>query len=109
MVTPTPALMTYLAEVPDYRHARGKSLPWVPLLELLCVGLLSGQKTLYAIADWAKQHAAELLQGMPTLPRIPSFSTLYRLARFVALDTLEHNRFPKPGRCVCRMGRACAA
>jgi predicted transposase YbfD/YdcC len=81
--------MAHLAEVPDYRHPRGKSLPWVPLLELLCLGLLSGQKTIYAIADWAKQQTEDILRGVPTLPRIPSFSTLYRVARFVALTELE--------------------
>src|SRR6187549_624075 len=74
-------LMDALKTIPDPRKRRGKRHTWLHLLTLLVAGLASGEKSARAIAQWAKLHADELRQRLPTLQRIPSESTLLRTMR----------------------------
>lgn len=83
-------LSTFLEMVPDPRKRRGKRYDWGFLLSVICFGLASGQKTIWAIAEWAQWRGTELLKGFqPSYARIPSASTLYRAMREVDLDALE--------------------
>ncbi len=50
-----PALAEYLAQIPEYRTARGTQHPLLALL-LVCVALLCGARRQSAIADWGKHH-----------------------------------------------------
>ncbi|MBI4771098.1 MAG: ISAs1 family transposase [Chloroflexi bacterium] len=85
----SPSLLEYLQGVPDPRHARGKQFEWLALLTIICAALVSGQKTVRAVAHWATLHAQELLTSL-ALRRIPSVATLYRALRRVDLAALEH-------------------
>ena len=79
-----------LKSVPDPRHARGKRYPWLFLLTLIAAALVSGQKTVNAIADWVKLHADELCESLqPPKGRLPSGSTFYRTVRAIDLAALE--------------------
>jgi len=40
-----------LAEIPDFRHARGKGHPLPSLLALICVAVLCGYRSYSAIAQ----------------------------------------------------------
>lgn len=83
-------LMKYLAEVPDPRKARGKRYEWQFLLGIICAALVSGEKSVRGIAEWAVLHARELLEELkPAQGRIPSPSTLYRAIRGVDIQALE--------------------
>src|SRR5512135_867934 len=92
------SLLAKLAQVPDTRCKHGQVFAWPYLLAILTAGLAAGQTTLVDVADWAQQHAAELIaQLQPMCPRIPSASTLRRVVR--AADALrveqqvaEHNQ-----------------
>ncbi|MBI5032595.1 MAG: ISAs1 family transposase [Chloroflexi bacterium] len=76
--------------VPDPRHARGKRYAWLFLLTLIAAAMISGQKTVNAIADWVQVHAEELRQALnPSTGRMPSGSTFYRTVRQVDLVALE--------------------
>ncbi len=86
---PDPTLLSYLEGIPDYRKARGKQYLLKSLLTLLCAGLVSGQKTVRGIAHWVQLHGDELSRLLPDLRSIPSFSTLYRLTRFMNVAVLE--------------------
>jgi predicted transposase YbfD/YdcC len=83
-------LRAALAAVPDPRCRRGQRYPWPVLLTLLAAGLVSGQKSVRAIAQWVAEHAAELelLAGLPP-GRVPSAATLRRALRAVDLAALE--------------------
>ena len=54
-------LVSYLKAVPDTRHARGKQYELWVLLTILSAALLSGQKTVWGIVEWALEHASELI------------------------------------------------
>jgi predicted transposase YbfD/YdcC len=83
-------LVPHLKTVPDTRHARGKQYELWVLLTILCAGLLSGQKTVWGIVEWALAHASELLDALE-LPRhrIPSRSTFYVALRHIGVAGLE--------------------
>ncbi len=85
-------LIGALAKVPDPRKARGKQHEWTTLLTLMCGALASGQKSIHAMAQWIEEHAGELLEQLaPAKQRLPSASTLYRVARAIDVDTLEQH------------------
>jgi hypothetical protein len=85
-----PTLTDALKSVPDPRHARGKRYPWLFLLTLIAAALVSGQKTVNAIADWVQLHADELREALnPPQGRLPSGSTFYRTVRRIDLAALE--------------------
>jgi predicted transposase YbfD/YdcC len=74
-------LMDALTDIPDPRKRRGKRHAWQHLLILLVAALASGQKSGRAIAQWAKLHAAELQQCLPSLRLLPSEATVLRTLR----------------------------
>lgn len=83
-------LVAYLKGVPDTRHARGKQYELWVLLTILSLGLLSGQKTVWGIVEWAVEHADELI-ALLDLPkqRVPSRSTFYVTLRKIGIRGLE--------------------
>jgi predicted transposase YbfD/YdcC len=83
-------LMEHLAGVPDPRQKKGKRFEWCFLLEIICAALVSGQKSVRGIAEWAVLHAKELLKELkPAKGRIPSPSTFYRALRKLDIEVLE--------------------
>jgi predicted transposase YbfD/YdcC len=83
-------LVPYLKAVPDTRHARGKQYELWVLLTILYVALISGQKTVWGIVQWALLHSAELIASLE-LPkqRLPSCSTFYVTLRNIGIAGLE--------------------
>ncbi len=96
--THSSTLLAHLEQVPDPRSRHGQRFPWRMLLALVNAGLASGQKTPCAIADWVKEHAAELLAALqPAKPRLPSATTLWRVLKevdeaCVEAQVAEHNQ-----------------
>lgn len=82
-------LMNALKHLPDPRKSRGKRHNWLMLLTILVSGLASGYQSARAIAHWAKLHASELQQALPTLQRIPSESTILRAIRQIDAAVLD--------------------
>jgi predicted transposase YbfD/YdcC len=83
-------LAPYLKAVPDTRRAQGKQYELWVLLTILSVALLSGQKTVWGIVQWAVLHAGELIAHLE-LPkkRLPSCSTFYVTLRKIGIEGLE--------------------
>jgi predicted transposase YbfD/YdcC len=83
-------LMEHVANVPDPRKDKGKRFEWDYVLEIICAALVSGQKSVRGIAEWAVLHAKELVEELkPAKGRIPSASTLYRALRKLDIQALE--------------------
>src|SRR5215207_9147414 len=85
-------LLVALAQVPDPRKARGKQHEWRIVLAVLCAAVASGQRSVRAIAQWANEHEAELIQHLqPPRQRLPSAATLYRVLRRVDVASVEEH------------------
>jgi DDE_Tnp_1-associated len=77
-----PPLIEVLAEVSDFRHARGKRHPLPAILALVCVATLCGYRSYSAIAQWARVYPRELVVALglthPTSPCAATLSTILR-------------------------------
>jgi DDE_Tnp_1-associated/Transposase DDE domain len=85
-----PALVEYLAQIPEYRAARGKQHPLLALLLLICVAMLCGARSQSAIADWGRHHGRGWLRRLGfTANQAPSQPTLSRLFQHIPHRTVE--------------------
>jgi hypothetical protein len=71
-----------IADVPDFRKARGKQLDLAGLLALIVTGLMSGHHSFRAIAAFGWRRQEDLIP-MLGLPRAPSHKTVWRIANGV--------------------------
>ena len=73
-------LLEALAQVPDFRHPRGRRHDLSLVLSCILLGTLSGAQTWRDFGDFVKRHRAALLEHLrPQQERLPSFSTLRRV------------------------------
>ncbi len=94
-------LLQYVQRVADFRKARGKRYGWAFLLGVILAALVSGQKTPWAIGEWAGLHAAELCQQLQSR-RMASQSTFYRVLRYLDIKALER-QIAAYGRALARV------
>ena len=88
--TGVPSLVEYLAQIPEYRAARGTQHPLGALLLLVCVATLCGARGQPAIADWGRHHGRPWLRRLGfTRDRGPSQPTLSRLFARIPHRTVE--------------------
>lgn len=79
------SLLAAFAEVPDPRRRRGRRHPLAAVLALATAAMLSGARSLYAIAQWGRLQPPEVLQTLGfTRDNSPCVATLHRA--FKALD-----------------------
>ncbi len=85
-----PSLAEYLAQIPEYRAARGMQHPLLALLLLVCVATLCGARGQSAIADWGRHRGRPWLRRLGfTRDRAPSQPTLSRLFARIPHKTVE--------------------
>ena len=86
-----PSLLEALSSVPDPRHARGRRYRLAPLLTLAVCAMLSGARSLYAIAQWGRDHNAADVRAALGISHadMPSVATLFRVFRDLDRDALE--------------------
>lgn len=85
-----PSLYAYLAQVPDPRDPRGVRHPLAAVLALVCCALLCGSRHLAGIAEWGRNHSAELIAALGfTRPKTPAGSTLHNLLQELDWSALE--------------------
>lgn len=91
VVERVPSLLEALSNVPDPRHARGRRYRLASVLTLAVCAMLSGARSLYAIAQWGRDHnAAEVRTALGIAHAdLPSVATLFRVFRDLDRDALE--------------------
>lgn len=83
------SLFEVFGELPDPRHASGRRHSLAACLTLCAVAMLSGSRSLFAIAQWGRDHdeLAEALGFKRKQRRWPCVSTLHYL--FKAIDVMK--------------------
>jgi len=85
-----PALAEYLAQIPEYRQARGTQHPLVALLLLVRAALRCGARSQSASADWGQHHEQPWLRRLGfTKDRAPSQPTLSQLFQCLPRKMVE--------------------
>jgi len=86
-----PSLLESLGQVPDPRKARGKRYTAATLMTLAVCAMLSGARSLYAIAQWGWDHnSAEMRRALGIQhAAMPSVATLFRLFRDLDRSAFE--------------------
>ena len=80
-----PSLLRALGELPDPRARHGRRHPLPAILALSTVAMLSGARSLYAIAQWGREQPEAVVDTLGFTRQVtPGVATLHRV--FKALD-----------------------
>ncbi len=83
-------LLAAFATVPDPRSAHGRRHPLPALLALATVAMLSGARSLYAIAQWGRLQLPEVVAALGfTRGQTPAVSTLHLVFRSLDAAAFE--------------------
>lgn len=91
LVEQVPSLLEALSAIPDPRKARGRRYRLATVLTLAVCAMLSGARSLYAIAQWGRDHNAADIRAALGISHadMPSVATLFRVFRDLDRDALE--------------------
>ena len=89
MIAQPQPLIEIFAEIPDFRHRRGKRHPLPAILSLACCAMLCGYRSYSAIAEWGHNDGAGLAHALGFTHRSPCAATLHTVFRHVDHDALE--------------------
>ncbi len=106
-------LLAAFEEVTDPRAARGLRHPLPAVLTLMTVAMLSGARSLYAIAQWGRLQGPAVVAAMGfTRATTPAVSTLHGVSRRIDPVRLEAalsgwaQRWHEPGDAIALDGKA---
>lgn len=84
-----PRLLEALSEVKDPRKPKGVRHPLMAILALSVCAMLGGARSLYAIAQWGRDHP-QLAQSLGfSRERTPCVATLHHIFRRLDVDAFE--------------------
>jgi hypothetical protein len=85
------SLLRHLSAVPDTRHPRGRRHPLPAILALAVAAMLSGARSLYAIAQWGRLQGPEVVGRLGfTRDRTPAVSTFHEVFKALDVAAFEH-------------------
>jgi len=82
-------LIEVFAEMPDFRHNRGKRHALTAILALACSAMLCGYRSYTAIAEWGRNYGAPLMQALGFTRRPPCAATLHTVLRGLDREAFE--------------------
>lgn len=107
------SLFAAFQEVTDPRAARGRRHPLPAVLTLMTVAMLSGARSLYAIAQWGRLQEPAVVAALGfTRTTTPAVSTLHEVSRHIDPALLEAvlarwaQRWNRPGGAMALDGKA---
>jgi DDE_Tnp_1-associated len=85
-----PSLLRALAEVPDPRSRHGRRHPLPAVLALATLAMLSGARSLYAIAQWGREQPEGVVRTLGfTRQQTPGVATLHRVFKRLDVEVFE--------------------
>ena len=88
MIAQHQPLIEVFAEIPDFRHCRGKRHPLPAILSLACCAMLCGYRTYSAIAEWGRNYGMGMARALGLVHDTPCAATLHTIFRYVDRDIL---------------------
>src|ERR1051326_5340222 len=76
---PVPSLLAALEAVPDHRRAAGRRHRLSSGLAFVCCGMLCGNRSLLALAEWGRAHEVWCCQTFRFKRCTPCLNTLHRV------------------------------
>jgi hypothetical protein len=86
---PPTSLLEALAVVPDHRRAAGRRHSLAAVLTFVCCGMLCGNKSLLAIAEWGRAHEGWCCEAFGLRRRTPCVNTLHRVLKGLNVAAFE--------------------
>src|SRR5260370_39343001 len=85
-----PSLLRALAEVPDPRSRHGRRHPFPAVLALATVAMLCGARSLYAIAQWGREHPEAVVRALGfSRQQTARVATRQRVFKALDVDVVE--------------------
>ena len=84
-----PSLLEALRAVPDHRRAAGRRHSLPAVLAFLCCGMVCGNRSLLAIAEWGRAHEAWCCATFGFTRRTPCVNTLHRVLKGLDVVAFE--------------------
>lgn len=89
MIAQSRPLIDVLAEIPDFRKARGKRHDLKSVLALACCAILCGYRSYSAIAEWGHHYGRRFTHALGFTHKPPSASTLHTIFKGVDVEVFE--------------------
>jgi len=83
-------LVEILAEIPDFRKAKGKRHPLSSVLALACAAMMGGYQSYGAIAEWGRNYDRRFTKALGFIhKKTPCAATLHTIFRNIDVRLLE--------------------
>lgn len=83
-------LVEILAEIPDFRKAKGKRHPLSAILALACAAMMCGYQSYGAIAEWGRNYDRRYTKALGFIhKKTPCAATLHAIFRNIDIKLLE--------------------
>jgi hypothetical protein len=82
-------LIEVLADIPDFRKARGKRHALPSILALACCAVLCGYRSYRAIAEWGHTYGPRFTRILGFRGKTPSASTLHTIFKGLDVEVFE--------------------
>ncbi len=89
MVAQSRPLIEVLAEIPDFRQARGKRHALPSILALACCAMLCGYRSYSAIAEWGHHYGRRFTRVLGFTRKTPSASTFHTIFKGISPEVFE--------------------
>lgn len=89
MIPSARPLIEVLADIPDFRKARGKRHSLPSILALACCAVLCGYRSYSAIAEWGHPYGPRFTRILGFRGKTPSASTLHTIFKGLDVEVFE--------------------